>query len=278
MPSRRAQIRMSEEEARAFLGGSHTMTLATLRPDGQPHLVAMWYGFLDGDVAFWTYGKSQKVRNLRRDPRLTCLVESGRHYEELKGVSLEGTGDILEEWAQWPRWGLTSSVATAAPRSPRSSWRISCGRPGSAWRCAFVPSARCPGTTPSSRFAFDQPPARGGAMHKFTVTYTRPEDEDGFLDHYENTHMPIVHRWPNVNAVRRTTYTGTPRGGESDVWLQLDVLFDSEDQLHEAMRSDAGRESGKDLMQMIERFGVEAKTRLGHEENFGPGGERPTAR
>ena len=96
--SRRDQIRMTAEEVDAFLAGRHTMNLATIGPDGQPHLVAMWYGFAaDGRLAWWTYGKSQKVRNLERDPRLTCLVETGESYDQLKGVELVGTARILED-------------------------------------------------------------------------------------------------------------------------------------------------------------------------------------
>jgi PPOX class probable F420-dependent enzyme len=95
--SRRDLIKMTDDEVRAFLDGRHTMNVATLGPDGQIHLVAMWYGFLDGAPAFWTYGKSQKIANLRRDPRITCLMESGESYSELKGVELVGTGTVLDD-------------------------------------------------------------------------------------------------------------------------------------------------------------------------------------
>jgi hypothetical protein len=57
----------------------------------------MWYGFLEGAVAFETKVKAQKVVNLRRDPRLTCLVEAGDTYDQLRGVSLVGTGEIVTE-------------------------------------------------------------------------------------------------------------------------------------------------------------------------------------
>jgi hypothetical protein len=59
--------------------------------------VAMWYGFLEGCVAIETKTKSQKVRNLRRDPRMTCMVEAGDRYEELRGVELVGRAEIVEE-------------------------------------------------------------------------------------------------------------------------------------------------------------------------------------
>lgn len=95
--SRRDLIRMTSDEVDAFLAGRHTMNLATLGPDGTIHLVAMWYGFFDGKPAVWTYGKSQKVLNLRRDPRITALVETGESYDELRGVELVGTASILED-------------------------------------------------------------------------------------------------------------------------------------------------------------------------------------
>jgi PPOX class probable F420-dependent enzyme len=97
MPSRRAQIVMTPDEVDAFLHETHTLSVATNGPSGHPHLVAMWYGFLDDQVAFWTFGKSQKVLNLRRDPRITAMVESGTSYDELKGVELVGVGRIVED-------------------------------------------------------------------------------------------------------------------------------------------------------------------------------------
>jgi PPOX class probable F420-dependent enzyme len=93
----RAQIKMSEAEIEEFLAGRHSMSVATIGPDGSIHLVAMWYGFLDGSVAFETKAKSQKVLNLRRDPRLTVLVEDGESYEQLRGVELVGRAEIIED-------------------------------------------------------------------------------------------------------------------------------------------------------------------------------------
>ncbi len=95
--SRRDQIRMTDAEVEEFLRGRHTMNIATVSQDGRPHLVAMWYGFLGEAPGFWTYGKSQKILNLRRDPRITCLVEEGDDYSELVGVELLGRATILED-------------------------------------------------------------------------------------------------------------------------------------------------------------------------------------
>jgi PPOX class probable F420-dependent enzyme len=97
MPSRRDQIMMTPEEIRGFLDEQRTLQVASINSDGTPHLVAMWYARYDGEIAFWTYAKSQKVMNLRRDPRLTVMVESGDKYEELKGVTIYGQGRIVSD-------------------------------------------------------------------------------------------------------------------------------------------------------------------------------------
>ena len=86
----RARIRLSPAELDAFLAGRHTMTIATISPDGSPHLTAVWYIMDDGCPVFWTYAKSQKARNLERDPRITCLVEDGMSHGELHGAQLTG--------------------------------------------------------------------------------------------------------------------------------------------------------------------------------------------
>ncbi|HZR14599.1 MAG TPA: PPOX class F420-dependent oxidoreductase [Acidimicrobiia bacterium] len=90
-------IKMTSEEVDEFLQGRHTMSIATMNHDGTIHLVAMWYGFLEGAIAIETKAKSQKVQNLRRDPRMTVLVEDGETYEELRGVELVGTGEIVDD-------------------------------------------------------------------------------------------------------------------------------------------------------------------------------------
>jgi len=95
--NQRDLIKMTPAEVDAFLGERRSMTMSTISPDGSIHSVAMWYGFLEGAVAFETKAKAQKVQNLRRDPRLTCLVEAGDSYDQLRGVSLVGTGEIIED-------------------------------------------------------------------------------------------------------------------------------------------------------------------------------------
>ena len=86
--SRRDQIKMTAEEVQAFLAEERTMTCATNGRDGFPHLQPLWYVLRDDRIWAWTYAKSQKVKNLERDPRATLQVETGLDYAELRGVML----------------------------------------------------------------------------------------------------------------------------------------------------------------------------------------------
>lgn len=103
--SRRKLIAMSDEEIQTFLQEQRTLQVATIDHDGYPHLIAMWYVLFDRQIAFWTYARSQKAVNLRRDPRLTCLVESGQRYEELRGVQIKGQATIIDDRASVQRYG-----------------------------------------------------------------------------------------------------------------------------------------------------------------------------
>jgi len=95
--TQRDQITMTEAEVSALLAGSHKVQLATINRDGTPHLVTMFYAMLGGQIAFWTYRSSQKARNLARDPRVTCLVETGEDYFELRGVQLAGRARCVDD-------------------------------------------------------------------------------------------------------------------------------------------------------------------------------------
>lgn len=95
--SRRDQIQMTDEEIAAILADRRTLQVASVNADGSPHLVPMWFITIDGDPAFWTYRKSQKIVNLRRDPRITVMVEAGDVYEELRGVSIAGRAEIIDD-------------------------------------------------------------------------------------------------------------------------------------------------------------------------------------
>ncbi len=92
--NQRAQITMDAEEVRAFIEEQRTATIATVGPTGMPHLVAMWYGVIDGEVWFETKLKSQKVANIQRNDKVSFLAEAGLTYNALRGVSLEGRAHV----------------------------------------------------------------------------------------------------------------------------------------------------------------------------------------
>ena len=101
---------MSDEEIESFLRDQRKLQIASVNPDGAPHLVTMYYDVIEADgrvdLAFWTYGKAQKVVNLRRDPRITCLVESGVAYNELRGVTVFGEAELIEDFERVAPFGM----------------------------------------------------------------------------------------------------------------------------------------------------------------------------
>ncbi len=89
---------MSDDEVAGFLAQQRSSTLATYGPQGQIHLVGMWYAVMDdGTIWFETKKKAQKTVNLRRDPRCSFLVEAGHTYDQLRGVAIEGQGVVVED-------------------------------------------------------------------------------------------------------------------------------------------------------------------------------------
>ncbi len=95
--NQRASIAMDAEEVADFVQSSRNCTLATLGPTGAPHLVAMWFAVIDGQLWFETKAKSQKARNLLRDDRATALIEDGATYDTLRGVSFEGRAVVVDD-------------------------------------------------------------------------------------------------------------------------------------------------------------------------------------
>jgi PPOX class probable F420-dependent enzyme len=106
VPSRRDQIRMSDEELRAFLAEQMIVSCATLGPSGRPHLVPLWYVTDGTELRGWTYAKSQKAKNLERDPRATLQVEHGVQYHELRGAMLECDVDLERDPERVAGYGI----------------------------------------------------------------------------------------------------------------------------------------------------------------------------
>ena len=97
MAKSRDLIRMTDDEIAQFLGAVQSLQVATLGPDGEPHLTTVWFTVHEGAILFETYGKSQKIVNLQRDPRIAVLAEAGTTYDQLRGVSINGHGEVIED-------------------------------------------------------------------------------------------------------------------------------------------------------------------------------------
>ena len=118
MPARRSEIVMSDEEVRTFLADRMVMQCATLGPNGRPHLVPLWFVAEGTELISWTYAKSQKAKNLERDPRATVGVEAGVQYHELRGVTFECDVEVEREPERVEAYGLRLFKRYAGELSP----------------------------------------------------------------------------------------------------------------------------------------------------------------
>lgn len=89
-------IRMTEEEALEFIESQKSLQVATINKDGTPHLSTLWFDLVDGEIVFETFTKSQKIKNLQRDNRISCLLEDGLVYEKLRGVQINGVAELVD--------------------------------------------------------------------------------------------------------------------------------------------------------------------------------------
>lgn len=97
--SRRDQIKLSDAELLELLESERIAVVSSLGPRGWPHSMPLWFVPREGEVWIWTYAKSQKVRNLERDPRATVLVEAGHGYSELRGAMIEAEAELHRDLA-----------------------------------------------------------------------------------------------------------------------------------------------------------------------------------
>ena len=99
MAAGRQAVQLDDAEIAQFLASHMKVQIGTLDASGGPHLTTLYYVLDDdGRIAFWTYGASQKIVNLRRDPRIACLVEEGDEYFDLRGVSIRGRAQLVEDF------------------------------------------------------------------------------------------------------------------------------------------------------------------------------------
>ena len=109
---------MTDEELAEFVRTQQSLQVATINPDGTPHLSTLWYGVLDsGDLVFETFTKSQKIKNLERDPRIACLLEDGTVYEALRGAQINGRAELTSD----PADVKELAKAVVAKQSPDAS-------------------------------------------------------------------------------------------------------------------------------------------------------------
>ena len=97
--NRRGQIALTAEEISAFLEEQRVVIVASNGPGGWPHLMPLWFVVREGELWAWTYARSQKVRNLERDHRVTLQIEDGDQYHELRGVMVEAETVIHRDTA-----------------------------------------------------------------------------------------------------------------------------------------------------------------------------------
>jgi PPOX class probable F420-dependent enzyme len=106
MPSLRDRIKMTDEEVRAYLAERVVMQCASIGPRGFPHVVPLWYVPEGTVLSAWTYAKSQKTRNLERDPRATVAIDDGVEYAELRGVMMECEVEVERQTDRVLEYGL----------------------------------------------------------------------------------------------------------------------------------------------------------------------------
>ena len=97
MPSRREQIKLTAAEQAELLDQERVVIISSIGPRGWPHSMPMWFTVREGEIWIWTFAKSQKVRNLERDPRATLLVEAGHEYTELRGIQIEAEAELIRD-------------------------------------------------------------------------------------------------------------------------------------------------------------------------------------
>ena len=110
MPSRRDQIKLTEAERAELLDAERVVVVSSLGPRGWPHSMPMWFVVREGEIWVWSFAKSQKVRNLERDPRATLLVEAGHGYTELRGLQIEAEAELIRETPRVAEFGKQLAI------------------------------------------------------------------------------------------------------------------------------------------------------------------------
>jgi PPOX class probable F420-dependent enzyme len=140
MPSRRDQIRMSDAELQEFVRDQKIVTVATMGPNGRPHLMPLWYVYDGKELRGWTYAKSQKAKNLERDPHATLQIEDGVDYAELRGVMFECDVEVEREPEKVADYGIELFARYAPGADPDQLREMIMGQAQKRIGMRFVPT------------------------------------------------------------------------------------------------------------------------------------------
>ncbi len=113
MPSRRDEIKLTDAEQAELLDTERVVIVSSIGPRGWPHSMPMWFTVRDGEIWIWTFAKSQKVKNLERDPRATLLIETGTEYTELRGIQIEAEAELIRDTATVAEFGKELTIRYA---------------------------------------------------------------------------------------------------------------------------------------------------------------------
>jgi PPOX class probable F420-dependent enzyme len=113
MPSRRDEIKLTDAEQAELLDQERVVIVSSIGPRGWPHSMPMWFTVRDGEIWIWTFAKSQKVKNLERDPRATLLIETGTEYLELRGIQIEAEAELIRDTPTVAEFGKELTIRYA---------------------------------------------------------------------------------------------------------------------------------------------------------------------
>ncbi len=111
-------VRLTPEEIDGFLEKGHTLIFTTVDKDGYPHSTPLWYVYMDGHIYTRTLKKSQKAKNVERDPKVCCLVETGERWVDLESVVIRGRAELVQDQATKEKYEAGLGAKYAEFRAP----------------------------------------------------------------------------------------------------------------------------------------------------------------
>lgn len=101
-------------------------------------------------------------------------------------------------------------------------------------------------------------------MPSLTVLYTKPaENPEAFVEEYKADHVPIAMKFPKMASHRTTVFSGTPRGTEPAFYVMFQGIWDSQEDMQEAMSDPSLMEASQHAMQMTQKYSISAEMLIG---------------